>query len=204
LKRFKVRKNDTSAGVKSRTVPIILYDTDKSRLERVKDFLDNNFSVKRIYLCQINEQEIARFVKKVNDTSLFFREPLYDMLISPDALNAIIRPVRVDQTLKISPILEYKLFDVSNDELKYHYDIQHIPGAVHLSTDDLEERPLWNRKSSVELAKLFLSYGIRPNNSEMIILYGNPDPMASFRAAIILKSMGVRNVRVLNGGYQSW
>jgi hypothetical protein len=31
------------------------------------------------------------------------------------------------------------------------------------------------------LAKLFLDYGILPNNSEMIILYGNPDPMASFR-----------------------
>jgi rhodanese-related sulfurtransferase len=190
--------------VKSRTVPVILYDTDKSRLERVKDFLESNFNIKRIYLCQIKEQEIARFVSKVNDTSLFFREPYYDSLISPDALNAVIRPVRVDQTLKISPLLDYKLFDVSNDELKYHYDIQHIPSAVHLSTDDLESKPLWNRKSTNELAKLLLSYGVKPNNSEMIILYGNPDPMGSFRAAIILKSMGVNNVRVLNGGYQSW
>lgn len=38
----------------------------------------------------------------------------------------------------------------------------------------------------------------------MIILYGNPDPMAAFRAALIWKSMGVKDVRVLNGGIRAW
>lgn len=49
-----------------------------------------------------------------------------------------------------------------------------------------------------------LEYGVKPNNSEMIILYGNPDPMAAFRAALIWKSMGVKDVRVLNGGIRAW
>lgn len=38
----------------------------------------------------------------------------------------------------------------------------------------------------------------------MIILYGNPDPMAAFRAALIWKAMGVKDVRVLNGGIRAW
>ncbi len=38
----------------------------------------------------------------------------------------------------------------------------------------------------------------------MIILYGNPDPMAAFRAALIMKWMGVKDIRVLNGGYGAW
>lgn len=196
--------SETGSNSKDGSVPIILYDTEKERLDRVKNYLNENFNIHRIYMCQINEQEITRFVQTVNDTSLFFREPFYDMLISPEALNAIIRPVRVERTLKINPIMDYILLDVSNEKLKYHYNIQHIPSAVHLSTGDLEEEPLWNRKNSTELAKVFLSYGIKPNNTEMIILYGNPDPMASFRAAIIMKSMGVKNIHVLNGGYQSW
>ena len=50
----------------------------------------------------------------------------------------------------------------------------------------------------------YLDIGIRPNNSEMIILYGNPDPMAAFRTALIMKWMGVKDIRILNGGYHAW
>jgi 3-mercaptopyruvate sulfurtransferase SseA len=50
----------------------------------------------------------------------------------------------------------------------------------------------------------YLDIGIRPNNSEMIILYGNRDPMAAFRAALIMKWMGVKDIRILNGGYHAW
>lgn len=38
----------------------------------------------------------------------------------------------------------------------------------------------------------------------MVLLYGNPDPMAAFRVALIMKWMGVKDIRVLNGGYNSW
>lgn len=181
-----------------------MYDVDKQRLDRVKDYLTDHFELKRLYLCQIKEEEIAGLVKTSNNSSLFHREPFYDMLISPDILNNIIRPARAEGGAKISPILDYKLFDVSNDELKYHYNLNHIPSAVHLSTSDLESPPVWVRRNNTELARVLLAHGIKPNNTEMVILYGNPDPMASFRAAIIMKSMGVKNIRILNGGYQSW
>lgn len=203
---FKLKENDTdSRSLKERSAPVILYDVDKQRLERVKDYLNDHFELKRLYLCQIKESDIAGFVKTSNDSGLFHREPFYDMLVSPDILNNIIRPERQPEGItKISPILDYKLFDVSNDELRYHYNLNHIPSAVHLSTDELESAPVWIRRNNSELARVLLAHGIRPNNTEMIILYGNPDPMASFRAAIIMKSMGVKNIRILNGGYQSW
>ena len=34
--------------------------------------------------------------------------------------------------------------------------------------------------------------------------YGNPDPSSAFRAALIMKHMGVNNIRVLNGGFDAW
>jgi 3-mercaptopyruvate sulfurtransferase SseA len=33
-----------------------------------------------------------------------------------------------------------------------------------------------------------------------IFFYGNPDPMAEYRASVIFKWLGVSNVRFLNGG----
>ena len=204
---FKLQNQTANFGdkTKERIVPVILYDTDRQRLEKVKTYLNNNFDLKRIYLCQIDEQDIERFSKKLNETSIFFREPFYDMLIAPGSLNSIIRPVK-DQNGNPStnPLIDYKLFDVSKEELRYHYEIGHIPSAVHLNTDDLEVAPTWTRKNSTELAKTLLSLGIKPNNTDMIILYGNPDPMASFRVAVIMKSIGVKNIHILNGGYQGW
>ena len=181
-----------------------MYDVHKERLERVKDYLISKFNLKRIYLCILNDEQIEGFAKQSNETSLFFREPSYEMLISPNALNAMIQPVEGDNTVKIDPITEYKLFDVSTKDLMYHYDLGHIPSAVHLNTDELEFPPIWNRFNNTQLARVLLSYGIRPNNSEKIVIYGNPDPMAAFRVAIIMKNMGVNNIQVVNGGFQSW
>ncbi|MGJ7911276.1 rhodanese-like domain-containing protein [Neobacillus sp. LXY-1] len=95
----------------------------------------------------------------------------------------------------------YKIFEVSwGDEAK-DYKAGHIPGAVHINTDEVEEGPVWNRLKDKELEKFSLKNGITTDTT--VVLYGS-DPMPAYRVAVILKYMGVKDVRVLNGGYAAW
>ena len=99
----------------------------------------------------------------------------------------------------------YKLNDVSFCKPNDHYMIRHIPTSIHLDTCELEEPPIWNRKRSAQLIELAAELGIKDdNNDELIIFYGNPEPVAAYRAAVIFKWLSVNNVRILNGGFQCW
>lgn len=204
VQRFKFKSKSANSTEGDR---LILYDTNILRLEKVKNFLINKFQIHTTYLCRLDESEISHLLEKSNETStLFFQEPFYDMLISPEILNAIIRPYfNEENQLNVNPLVEYKLYDIANDdEFETRYESEHIPSAVHLNTKELEAAPMWSRKNTSETARVLLNLGIMPNNSEMIILYGNPDTMAAFRVALIMKWMGVKDIRVLNGGYKAW
>jgi len=98
----------------------------------------------------------------------------------------------------------YKIFEVSwGDETKSpdYLKTGHIKTAVHINTDDVEEGPLWNRLSDDKLKKFAENNGITVNTT--VVLYGS-DSMGSYRVAAILKYMGVKDVRVLNGGLAKW
>jgi 3-mercaptopyruvate sulfurtransferase SseA len=125
-------------------------------------------------------------------------EPSYDLLISPEFLYSLIfNPIASIATTNrianltqktaalVTPMPNYKLFDVSNVDENQFYMISHIPTSVHLSTNEIEEPPLWNRKNRSKLIELAAELGIKENNTELIIFYGNPDPMAAYRAAVI-------------------
>lgn len=92
----------------------------------------------------------------------------------------------------------------------------HIPGSVSLDTLLLEAPESWNRRSPAEVRDALLKLGITAGST--VVLYGrfsfpdNSDPfpgssagqLAAFRCAFIMLWAGVRDVRVLNGGMQSW
>lgn len=77
----------------------------------------------------------------------------------------------------------------------------HIPTAVHINTDEYEVGPLWNRVSDEEILKATLANGITKDTT--VILYGS-DTTPAARIAIMLKYLGVEDVRLLDGGYQAW
>jgi hypothetical protein len=184
---------------------LVLYDTRKSRLERVKNYLVDNFVLDLVYLCQVDTNDMSDFILKSNHSgNLFFQEPFYDMLLSADVLFNILKPHSTEnQVVEVRPIVPYKLFEVSQGGAEKYYDRSHIPSAVHVNTHELEDERGVHRNRS-DLAKLFLEYGIAPNNTEMIILYGNPDPLAAYRCALLMKWLGVKNIHVLNGGFRAW
>ncbi len=96
------------------------------------------------------------------------------------------------------------------------YKKGHIPGAIAMDTNDLESQETWNRRSPEELEKNLLEKGISSDTT--VIVYGrfsfpkNDDPfpgssaghLGAIRCAAIMLYAGVKDVRVLNGGLQSW
>jgi len=92
----------------------------------------------------------------------------------------------------------------------------HIPGAIDMDTLALEAPETWNRRSPEELESALLQHGITADTT--VILYGKfmfPDnddefpgsaagDIGAIRNAFIMMYAGVKDVRVLNGGFQSW
>ena len=96
------------------------------------------------------------------------------------------------------------------------YEKGHIPGAIDIDTNSLESQETWNRRSAEELKHALLQAGITSDTT--VILYGrfaypqNDDPypgssaghLGAIRSAAIMLYAGVKDVRILNGGLQSW
>ena len=92
----------------------------------------------------------------------------------------------------------------------------HIPQAVDMDTLALEAPETWNRRSPEELKKALEEHGITADTT--VVLYGkymDPDNddefpgsaaghIGAIRNAFIMMYAGVKDVRVLNGGFQSW
>lgn len=92
----------------------------------------------------------------------------------------------------------------------------HIPCAIDMDTIALEAPETWNRRSPEELEKALIQHGITSETT--VILYGkfmfpdNEDPfpgsaagdIGAIRNAFIMMYAGVKDVRVLNGGFRSW
>jgi len=90
----------------------------------------------------------------------------------------------------------------------------HIPGAIDMDTLAVEAPESWNRRTPEELKSTFEEHGITADTT--VILYGKfmfPDNSDEFpgsaagdigaiRIAFIMLYAGVKDVRVLNGGFQ--
>lgn len=132
-------------------------------------------------------------------------------LVSAEWVNALIsgiRPAYYDNNRYVIVHTHYR-----NREA---YLSGHIPGAIDMDTLTLEAPETWNRRSPEELGKALLAHGI--NAQTTVVLYGkymDPDNADEFpgsaagdigaiRNAFVMLYAGVKDVRVLNGGFQSW
>lgn len=77
---------------------------------------------------------------------------------------------------------------------------KHIPGAIHINTDSVEEGPVWNLRAPEELEKNLLSYGITADKT--LLLYG-PDT-GTDRVAYAALYMGVKDVKIIDGRLGAW
>ncbi|WPU21250.1 sulfurtransferase [Cedecea neteri] len=81
------------------------------------------------------------------------------------------------------------------------YLLSHIPGAGYINTEEVESEPLWNKVSDDKLKTMLAKHGIRHDTT--VILYGR-DVYAAARVAAIMLYAGVKDVRLLDGGWTTW
>jgi thiosulfate/3-mercaptopyruvate sulfurtransferase len=114
-----------------------------------------------------------------------------------------------------APDGDWLLFHV-NFGVPEEYLDSHLPGALYLDTNRLEDPADWNRREPDEIDATLCALGITADTT--VILYGRDTEghaeekwpgrragqIAATRAALILSYAGVRDIRVLDGGYDAW
>jgi len=114
-----------------------------------------------------------------------------------------------------SPARGFLLFHV-NFGVPEEYEESHIPGALHLDTNRLEDPADWNRRDPEALEAALRALGITFDTT--VVLYGRDTvghanekwpgrragQIAATRAAAILRYAGVDDIRILDGGFDAW
>jgi len=110
----------------------------------------------------------------------------------------------------------FLLFHV-NFGVPEEYEENHLPGALYLDTNWLEDPDnIWQRRSPAEIDQAVRSLGITSDTT--VIVYGRDTEgqanekwpgrragqIAATRALAILRYAGVEDVRLLDGGYDWW
>ena len=135
----------------------------------------------------------------------------FHCLVHPDWLNDLINGRKPDEYDNKNYVLLHAHY--RNREA---YLSGHIPGAIDIDTLALEAPETWNRRSPSELKTALENHGITSETT--VVLYGkymhpdNNDPfpgsaagdIGAVRCAFIMLYAGVKDVRILNGGFQSW
>lgn len=112
-----------------------------------------------------------------------------------------VSPKWVQQTIKgQTNTKDYKIFEASygNDKA---FKKGHIPGAMHINTNDIESTKTWNLKSAEQIKQVLLKHGV--TNKTTLIVYSK-DINAAARVAFAAFYTGVNNVKILDGNYQGW
>lgn len=161
---------------------VVIYGAKEEDIKIVYNFLKKQGVNVAIY-----ENFLSEYV--VNEKYKLDSLKRYEILVPSSYINEVIKTKK-----------NVKVFEVSWGDGK-DYRKGHIPTAVHINTDLVEFGPIWNYRSKEELLTFALDYGISKTTS--VILYG-PDFMPASRVAIALIAMGVEDVRILNGSFNSW
>ncbi len=175
---------------------------------------------------QEKAEEVARQFEKAgyNDLNIFAsffewverdlpmeRLERYSQLVSPNWLNQLISTNNAPEYDNSKYVICHAHYRNLQD-----YEVGHIPESIPLDTNSLESPETWNRRSSEELKEALENAGISSDTT--VIIYGrfshpkNDDPfpgssaghLGAMRCAFIMLYAGVKDVRILNGGLQSW
>jgi molybdopterin synthase sulfurtransferase len=137
--------------------------------------------------------------------------PRYEKLVDPGWLRQVLDGGRPEAAPEGHHLLFHVNFGVPDE-----YADGHIPTALYLDTNWLEDPADWNRRSPEVLERSLRELGVK--RSTTVILYGRDTEgeanekwpgrragqIAAMRAALILRYAGVDDVRLLNGGYDRW
>ena len=139
------------------------------------------------------------------------RLPNYDRLVHVEWVRQLLAGERPEAYDNDKSLLFHVNFGVPEE-----YAESHLPGALYLDTNRLEDPADWNRRSPAEIDATLRALGITHDTT--VVLYGRDTvgdanekwpgrragQIAATRAALILRYAGVEDVRLLDGGYDWW
>ncbi len=135
----------------------------------------------------------------------------FERLVHIDWLRQVIDGERAEA----APVGKFLLFHV-NFGVPEEYAEGHIPGALYLDTNWLEDPADWNRRSPSAIEAALRALGI--THDATVVVYGRDTEgdanekwpgrragqIAATRALMILRYAGIDDVRLLDGGYDWW
>jgi len=80
------------------------------------------------------------------------------------------------------------------------YNKEHVPGAVFIDTDLIEEPEDWNVRTPQEIDMVLCEYGL--SKDRLVIIYG--DGTAAERVALVFMWAGLTQVKIMDGGLLEW
>lgn len=169
---------------------IVLYDANGKDALKVKDYLSKK-GYKSVYTYNVKDW--------AQDENLPMEQYKNYKLIVPASIVKEIIDGKTPETFEDGK--KVKIVEVSWGEEKTSYAKGHVPTSFHVNTDIIEPPPSWMIASDELLNKFALEHGF--TKDDRVILTGE-NTMASYRLAIILRYIGVKDVRVLNGGLSAW
>ncbi|WED24714.1 sulfurtransferase [Vibrio sp. JC009] len=147
---------------------------------------------------ELGFSEVAQVEQNISDyQGQLVSLPNYQQLVPASWVNELISGKAVNH----APEKGYKVVEVAwGPPVKYL--ASHIPGALYLNTNQIEsEDRQWNRVSAEDLKTVLEELGI--GHDTTVVLYGRNN-MAAGRTANIFMYAGVKDVRLLDGGWSAW
>ena len=169
---------------------IVVYDTNREDAKKVGQYLSNK-GYENIYT-----YDVAQWAK---DESLPMEQYQdYKLLVPADVVKEVIDG-KVPATFEDAKTI--KVVEASWGEESEAYSKGHVPTSIHINTDAIEPPPMWLLASDKELKQFALDHGFTKDDT---VIVTGPDVMAVNRVAVVLRYIGVSDVRVLNGGNDAW
>ncbi|MGL5385539.1 MAG: rhodanese-like domain-containing protein [Serratia sp. (in: enterobacteria)] len=147
-------------------------------------------------LAKLGFSQVVQLADGLQDPARLQKMAHFEQLVYPQWLHNL----QQNKPVTAAPAGEWKVIEAAWGAPK-KYLIGHIPGADYIDTNEVESEPLWNKVSDEQLKAMLAKHGIRHDTT--VILYGR-DVYAAARVAQIMLYAGVKDVRLLDGGWQTW
>ena len=124
--------------------------------------------------------------------------PANKVFVSPEWVKSVIDGNQPESA-------DYVIIECAWGEVEYDpaYVEAHIPGAIHMNTDYIEEEVYWNVRTAAEIEEVCAKYGITKDTC-VIVYSDSPVNSADDRVAFVMLWLGVENVKALDGGMEAW
>ena len=186
-------KETLAAKGMSKDKNIVLYDANGKDATVVAEYLESQ-GFGDLHYYDIKNWPVERQLQRYEN---------YHLIVPA----VIVHDILEGQTPETFPAdKNIKIVEASWGEEKTSYAKGHIPTSFHINTDNIEpptttDPVMWMLADDDTLSEFALKFGFTKDD---VVIVTGAEQMAAYRIALVLRYIGVEDVRVLNGGTLSW